>query len=229
MSTATSTAHPYVDAPARGGVSASAFSRPAALIGGATALIALTAIATTLVVKPAAPVGDPGREARSAPIAAQSMLSGNAADPSKSAVKSTGRVGDEAAAAAATAQNAKPAATRVAAAAAPSCPTCGVVEAVTPFQKKGEASGVGAVGGAVLGGVLGNQVGGGNGKKAMTVIGAVGGGMAGHEIEKRQRATTLYAVKVRMQDGSVRTINQATAPTVGQKVTVEGQQVKARA
>jgi outer membrane lipoprotein SlyB len=72
-------------------------------------------------------------------------------------------------------------------------------------------------------------MGGGDGKKAMTVIGAVGGGLAGHEIEKRQRATTVYQVKVRMDDGSVRTLNQATAPPVGQKVTVEGTVIKARA
>ena len=44
-------------------VGSSSFSRPAALIGGATALIALTAIATTLVVRPAAQVSDAGVEA----------------------------------------------------------------------------------------------------------------------------------------------------------------------
>jgi outer membrane lipoprotein SlyB len=59
-------------------------------------------------------------------------------------------------------------------------------------------------------------------------VGAVGGGMAGHEIEKRQRATTMYAVKVRMQDGSLRSVTQSTAPTVGQKVTLDGTQIKAR-
>ena len=99
---------------------------------------------------------------------------------------------------------------------------------MTPFQKKGEGTGIGAVAGGVLGGVVGNQVGGGNGKKAMTVLGAVGGGMAGHEIEKRQRSTTLYAVKVRMQDGSLRSVTQSTAPTVGEKVTLDGTQIKAR-
>jgi outer membrane lipoprotein SlyB len=122
---------------------------------------------------------------------------------------------------------AKPApATPVAAAA---CTACGVIESVTPFQQKGEGTGIGAVAGGVLGGVVGHQVGGGNGKKAMTVLGAIGGGMAGHEVEKRQRATTLYAVKVRMQDGSLRSVTQQAAPTVGQKVTVEGSQIKARA
>jgi outer membrane lipoprotein SlyB len=109
------------------------------------------------------------------------------------------------------------------------CAQCGVVEAVTPYQQKGEGTGVGAVGGAVVGGLLGSQVGGGSGKKAMTVIGAVGGGLAGNEIEKRQRATTLYSVKVRMEDGTLRTLTQSTAPTVGQKVSVEGSTLKVRA
>jgi outer membrane lipoprotein SlyB len=88
---------------------------------------------------------------------------------------------------------------------------------------------VGAVGGAVLGGVIGHQMGGGRGKDAMTAIGVVGGGIAGHEVEKRARATTTYQVKVRMEDGSMRTVTQSTAPAVGQKVTVVGSQLKARA
>lgn len=111
---------------------------------------------------------------------------------------------------------------------AASCADCGVVESVVPVRSEGQGTGLGAVTGGVLGGVIGNQVGGGNGKKAMTVLGAVGGGMAGHEIEKRQRATTLYSVKVRMADGTLRTVTQSTAPTVGQQVTVEGSQIRAR-
>jgi outer membrane lipoprotein SlyB len=103
-----------------------------------------------------------------------------------------------------------------------------VVEAVTPVTKKGDGTGVGAVGGAVVGGLIGSQIGGGRGQDAMTVVGAVGGGLAGHEIEKRQRATTVYAVKVRMQDGSTRTVTQSSAPAVGAKVTLEGSQLKAR-
>jgi outer membrane lipoprotein SlyB len=220
-------------------VGSSSFSKPAALIGGATALIALTAIATTLVVRPAAPVGPNAAEARTAAVAAQALL----ASPSSSTNKVAGTVdgdkpalndGDDKPEAkpvprAATAQRssapAKPAVTATAVA----CTSCGVIESVTPFQKKGEGTGIGAVAGGVIGGVVGNQVGGGNGKKAMTVLGAVGGGVAGHEIEKRQRSTTLYAVKVRMQDGSLRSVTQSTAPTVGQKVTLEGTQIKARA
>jgi outer membrane lipoprotein SlyB len=216
----------FGEAPIR--VGSSSFSRPAALIGGATALIALTAIATTLAVRPAAPEANAGAGAS---VAAQAMLpSGKAAttaDDRVAADDGADKPAPKVATAPKTAPAARPAAKPAVIAAV--CDSCGVVEAVTPFQQKGEGTGIGAVAGGVIGGVLGNQVGGGNGKKAMTVIGAVGGGMAGHEIEKRQRATTLYSVKVRMEDGSLRTLTQSTAPTVGQKVTVEGSQVKARA
>lgn len=107
------------------------------------------------------------------------------------------------------------------------CSTCGVVEAVTPIQVKGEGTGLGAAAGGILGGVIGHQMGGGSGKDAMTVIGAVGGGVAGHEIEKRQRATTTYQVRVRMADGSLRTVTQPQAPAVGVAVRLEGEPLRA--
>lgn len=106
------------------------------------------------------------------------------------------------------------------------CPNCGVVESVQAVERKGEGSGVGAVAGGVVGGVLGNQVGGGNGRAAMTVIGAVGGGLAGHEIEKRARSVTVYRVKVRMDDGSLRTIEQPQSIAAGQKVRIEGKKLQ---
>jgi outer membrane lipoprotein SlyB len=205
------------DAPLRAG---SSFSRPAALIGGgAVALIALTAIATTLVMKPpATPKGEPGAQAAVGTVAAQSLMSA-----STGGAKASGKVIDEGPAN--KAAKSQPGPQRV----ATTCTGCGVVESVTPVTQKGEAKGVGAVGGAVLGGVIGHQMGGGRGKDAMTAIGVVGGGIAGHEVEKRARATTTYQVKVRMEDGSMRTVTQSTAPAVGQKVTVEGSQLKARA
>jgi outer membrane lipoprotein SlyB len=107
------------------------------------------------------------------------------------------------------------------------CDNCGVVEGVRAFQRKGEGSGMGAVAGGVLGGVLGNQVGKGNGRTAMTVLGAVGGGFAGNEVEKRMKAETLYEVRVRMDDGSLRTLTQKAAPTPGARVVVEGSTLRA--
>lgn len=103
------------------------------------------------------------------------------------------------------------------------CRQCGVVEAVDAVEKKGDASGLGAVAGGVVGGALGNQVGRGSGKTAMTVLGAIGGGFAGNAIEKHAKSETVYRVKVRMEDGTHRTITQAKPVPVGSPVTVEGQ------
>ncbi len=92
------------------------------------------------------------------------------------------------------------------------CAECGVIEATREIDVKGAGSGLGAVGGAVVGGLLGSQVGGGHGTQVATVVGAVGGGLAGNEIEKRVKTTKNYEITVRMEDGSSRVFNQATAP-----------------
>lgn len=103
------------------------------------------------------------------------------------------------------------------------CSTCGHVETVRSLQRqKPSTSGVGAVAGGVLGGVLGNQIGHGGGRTAATVIGAVGGGFAGNEVEKRTQTVTVYEVGVRMQDGSLRHVETATAPPIGKPVTLNG-------
>lgn len=109
---------------------------------------------------------------------------------------------------------------------APVCKNCGVVESVRTVTHKGEGSGVGAVAGGVLGAAVGNQMGKGDGRKAMTVLGALGGGLAGHEVEKRSKSTTVHEVQVRMDDGSLRTVQQAQAPRTGTRVRLEGQTLK---
>lgn len=101
------------------------------------------------------------------------------------------------------------------------CSACGVVESVTPVVRKGQASAVGSIAGGVLGAVIGNQVGQGSGKTVATVLGGVGGVLAGREIEKNVKKTTVYNVQVRMEDGSLRSFEQATSMAVGTKVTVE--------
>ena len=108
------------------------------------------------------------------------------------------------------------------------CGTCGAIESVTPVERttKADGPGIGAVGGGVLGAVLGNQVGNGNGKTAATIIGAIGGGFAGNEVEKRMKRETVYQVGVRMEDGSRRTIEVAQPPAVGSKVTVDGNTIR---
>lgn len=102
------------------------------------------------------------------------------------------------------------------------CSVCGHVESVRTVQHTVPTSGVGAVAGGVVGGVVGNQIGHGNGRTAATLLGAVGGGFAGNEIEKRTHTVTAYEVSVRMQDGSLRTVETSTAPPIGKPVTLKG-------
>ena len=73
-------------------------------------------------------------------------------------------------------------------------------------------TGVGAAGGAVLGGLLGNQIGGGRGRDIATVAGAVGGAVIGNQVEGNMKATTCYEIRVRLDDGTVRTFHRETAP-----------------
>jgi outer membrane lipoprotein SlyB len=107
------------------------------------------------------------------------------------------------------------------------CTRCGMVESVQAVTVKGKGTGVGAVAGGAVGAVVGNQFGHGNGRAAMTVLGAIGGGLAGNEIEKRSKAETYYDVRVRMDDGTVRTIRQKSAPATGSRVTVDNGVVRA--
>jgi uncharacterized protein YcfJ len=103
------------------------------------------------------------------------------------------------------------------------CEGCGVVAGVRSETRKGQASGVGAVGGAVAGGVVGHQLGGGSGKTALTVLGAVGGGLAGNEIEKNMKKRTVWITTVAFKDGSRHTYERESQPGLkaGDVVTIE--------
>ncbi len=102
------------------------------------------------------------------------------------------------------------------------CLSCGTVTSVTPIQHDGVGSGTGAMAGGVIGGLLGNQVGGGDGKAIATILGAIGGGFAGNAVERKMKKETVYQIEVRMDDGSLRSFEQATHASVGAKVVVEG-------
>ena len=223
-----------------------AFSRPAAWVGGAIGLVALTAIATTLAVRAPSASDAERRTASPAPLMAQAVGTSRTTTPPEAPADFPEKTAPPAPGPAAGAERASPAPApraspkpvhvqRGSVQAAPSsqrsasvCAACGKVESVSAVKQQGEGTGLGVVGGAVVGGLLGSQIGGGSGKNVATVLGAVGGGVAGNEVEKRARATTVYQVRVRMDDGSLRTVTQGTAPAVGQKVTVEGSTVRVR-
>lgn len=187
------------------------------IVGGVLALASIATAAAIALRPSAAPTPEPVAQA---PIGAAAAPKAIEAEPK----------------AAPQPQAARPAAPRPAKTAAAEqgsvkaagvCTHCGVVESVTPVTRKGQGTGLGAVAGGVLGAVVGHQMGGGDGKKAMTVIGAVGGGVAGNEVEKRARANTVYRVRVRMDDNTERTIEQAQPPHVGARVEVQGNTLRA--
>jgi len=113
--------------------------------------------------------------------------------------------------------------------AAAACSDCGVVESIRAVETKGQGSGLGAIGGALVGGILGNQVGRGSGRTAATVVGAGAGAYAGNEVEKSSKSSVSYQVRVRMSDGSIRTLHESSQPalSVGQKVRVNGSEIVA--
>jgi len=105
--------------------------------------------------------------------------------------------------------------------AAATCPDCGVVESVQEVKVQGKTNGVGALAGGATGALVGNRIAGNNNRTLGGVVGAVGGGLIGNAIEKHERAGIAYDVNVRMQDGTLRTVRESTAPAVGEKVRVE--------
>ena len=85
------------------------------------------------------------------------------------------------------------------------------VESVREVRESGDAKGLGAVGGGVVGGVVGNKLG--KGKTLFTVLGAAGGAVAGHQIEKHVRGEKRWEIGVRLDDGTQRTITSDVEPT----------------
>jgi uncharacterized protein YcfJ len=81
------------------------------------------------------------------------------------------------------------------------CDKCAIVGTVKQSDKKGKASGVGAVGGAVVGGVVGHKAG--DGGTLATGAGAVVGGLVGNEIEKRVKKEKVWVTRVTQRNGKV--------------------------
>lgn len=82
------------------------------------------------------------------------------------------------------------------------CHDCGKIVDVKAVKVEGSGSGLGAVAGGVAGGAIGNQMGSGNGRTAMTLLGAVGGAVLGNKVEKNYKASTVYEVEVAFDDGT---------------------------
>ncbi len=87
-------------------------------------------------------------------------------------------------------------------------PQLGNITAIDPIRSDPKpSSGAGLVIGGVLGGLLGNQMGGGDGRKAATALGAVGGAIAGNNVERlRSRDVVGYRVQLQLDNGQQRSV-----------------------
>lgn len=105
--------------------------------------------------------------------------------------------------------------------AAQTCRQCGVIESVQVVEQRGQGSAGAAIGGAVVGGVVGSRFGGGSGRTVATTAGAIGGGVAGNRMAANRNSTTFHEVRVRMEDGSVRSAQLEQMPALGARVRFE--------
>jgi len=197
-------------------------------IGGGLMALTIIALATTLVVKnnDALPEATPLAATTTTPGAPTTEQS-SVANPPVVVAQQSGATSPAHEAArpvhhTPTHNNAKDNAPQQVAAAAPVCTTCGVIDSYSAVQVKGQNNGVGAVAGGLGGALVGSKIAGRGNHTLGGAIGAVGGGLLGNAIESHERTTTAYDVRVRMADGSVRTVRQASIPNVGQRVNVEG-------
>lgn len=105
----------------------------------------------------------------------------------------------------------------------------GEVTRIEPIREKPQGTGAGGVLGGVLGAVVGNQFGHGNGRAAMTVIGAAGGAYAGNTVERNVRERIVgYEVSVQLDNGAVRSFRETKAGDlqVGDRVRIDGQRLR---
>lgn len=96
-----------------------------------------------------------------------------------------------------------------------------MVIAVKLVEQKGEGTGLGAVIGGVAGAVVGHEIA--DGRDVGTLVGAAGGAVAGHQIERHARTTKHYEVRLRMEDGKLKTVKFAAQPAwkSGDKVRLQ--------
>jgi outer membrane lipoprotein SlyB len=82
------------------------------------------------------------------------------------------------------------------------------VEAVRKVMIQRDSKGIGIIGGAAVGGLAGSSVGGGRGQDIATVLGAIGGLVAGQAIENQANQREGLEITVKYDSGETRVIVQ---------------------
>ena len=102
----------------------------------------------------------------------------------------------------------------------------GVIEKITSVElQSNHHTGVGAVVGGIAGLGVGSLIGGGTGRDVAMVLGAVGGALAGNEVQnKYDKPVPGQQVIVRINNGVLMSVTQAQNPNLylGQRVYIEG-------
>ncbi|MGB2815920.1 MAG: glycine zipper 2TM domain-containing protein [Burkholderiaceae bacterium] len=102
----------------------------------------------------------------------------------------------------------------------------GVIEQITAVQiGTNHHQGVGAVVGGLAGLGVGSLIGGGTGRDVAMVVGAVGGALAGNEVQKKHdQPVPGQQIIVRTSNGVLVAVTQPIGPNlrVGQRVFIEG-------
>ncbi|MDM0117493.1 glycine zipper 2TM domain-containing protein [Variovorax sp. J22R133] len=108
----------------------------------------------------------------------------------------------------------------------------GTIEQITPTQiQSNHHAGIGAVVGGLAGVGIGSLIGGGTGRDVAMVLGAVGGAVAGNEVQKKHdQPVPAQQVMVRTTSGVLVAVTQPVVPglRVGQRVYIEGNGESAR-
>jgi outer membrane lipoprotein SlyB len=108
----------------------------------------------------------------------------------------------------------------------------GVIEQIVATQiDNNQRVGVGAVLGGLAGVGIGSLIGGGTGRDVAMVAGAIGGAMAGNEVQKRHaQPIEGQQIIVRTSTGVLVAVTQPVGPNlfVGQKVFIQGKGEEAR-
>jgi outer membrane lipoprotein SlyB len=113
----------------------------------------------------------------------------------------------------------------------------GVIEQINPTQLQSvQHQGIGAIVGGIAGAGLGNLVGRGTGRDVATLLGAIGGGMLGNQIQQNDYEQPLpgQQVVVRTDSGVIVAVTQPLNPALypalypGMRVYLEGSGMGAR-
>ncbi len=108
----------------------------------------------------------------------------------------------------------------------------GVIEQITNVQiASNQHRGVGAVVGGLAGVGIGSLIGAGTGRDVAMVVGAIGGAVAGNEIQKRHdQPVAGQQIIVRVTNGVLVSVTQPANPNLkqGQRVYIEGNGEDAR-